>query len=120
LTTNKNRTTLNSVANQEIIMDTSVLYNLPEFFAAIWRWCANQDPRITFALGFATAIILGRLFSVFANPAQKAFAFAGLIVVAIMALAFWVSFAGVLTPGEIPFGKAASTPNAETLTEIQK
>ncbi|MCZ7860793.1 hypothetical protein O9X98_05190 [Agrobacterium salinitolerans] len=101
-------------------MDSSVFYNLPEFFTAIWRWCANQDPRITFAIGFATAIIIGRLFSVFANPAQKVLAFAGFIVVAIIALAFWVSFAGVLEPGEIPFGKAASTPNAETLTEIQK
>lgn len=101
-------------------MDTSVLYNLPEFFAAIWRWCANQDPRVSFAVGFATAIVIGRLFSVFANPVQKVLAFAGFIVVAIMALAFWVSFAGVLEPGEIPFGKAASTPNADTLTEIQK
>ena len=101
-------------------MDPSVFYNLPEFSMAIWRWCANQDPRITFAIGFATAIIIGRLFSVFANPGQKALAFAGFIVVATIVLAFWVSFAGVLEPGEIPFGKAASTPNVETLTEIQK
>jgi Zn-dependent protease len=101
-------------------MDTSVLYNLPEFFSAIWRWSAHQDSRVSFAFGVATAIVIGRLFSIFANPAQKILAFAGFIVVAIIVLASWVSFAGVLQPGEIPFGKAASTPNAETLTEIQK
>jgi hypothetical protein len=101
-------------------MDTSVLYNLPEFFSAIWRWSAHQDSRVAFAIGVATSIVIGRLFSIFANPAQKIFAFAGFIVVAIIVLAAWVSFAGVLQPGEIPFGKATSTPNAETLTEIQK
>jgi hypothetical protein len=101
-------------------MDTSALYDLPGFLAAAWRWCGIQDSRVAFGLGFATTIVLARIFSVFANPAQKILAVAGFIVVAVIVLAFWVSFAGVLEPGEIPFGKAVTTPNADTLSEIQK
>ncbi|MDW9481194.1 hypothetical protein GOB57_21345 [Sinorhizobium meliloti] len=101
-------------------MDPGVFYNLPEHLTAIWRWCANQDARIAFALGCAATIIIDRMLSVVSNPAQKILVLAGYILVAVMALAFWVSFAGVLETGEIPFGKAASTPNADTLTEIQK
>lgn len=101
-------------------MDPSVFYNLPEFFAALWRWCGNQDPRTAFFLGIGVWIVMGRVFGLFANPAQKVLALAGIVLVAVIALAFWVSFAGVLQPGEIPFGKAASTPNADTLLEIQK
>ena len=101
-------------------MDTSVFYNLPEFFEAIWRWCGTQDPRATFFIGIAVWVLIGRVFGVFGNPVQKAIAFMGIVLVAVIALAFWVSFSGTLEPGEIPFGKAASTPNADTLMELQK
>lgn len=101
-------------------MDTSVLYNLPEFFVSVWRWCGNQDSRVAFAVGIGTWIVLGGIFRLFANPVQKVMAFAGFVLVALIALAFWVGFAGGLEPGEIPFAKAASTPNVDTLTEIQK
>lgn len=101
-------------------MDSIVFYNLPAFIAAIWRWCGSQDPRITFALGVASWIVVGRLFSLFGNPVQKVLSLAGFIVIAIIALTSWVSFSGTLKPGEVPFGKAAITPNADTLTEIQK
>jgi hypothetical protein len=101
-------------------MDISVFYNLPELFAAVWRWCGTQDPRVTFFIGVASWFAVGRMFSLFGNPVQTAIAFAGFILVALLALSFWVAFAGVLEPGEIPFGKAASTPNADTLMEIQK
>ena len=101
-------------------MDTSVFYNLPDFFAAVWNWCGNQDSRTAFLAGVVTWFALGRIFGLFGNPVQKVIAFMGFILVAFLALAFWVSFSGTLEPGEIPFGKATFTPNVDTLTEIQK
>jgi hypothetical protein len=101
-------------------MDISVFYNLPALFATIWNWCGNQDPRVAFAFGVGFYFVVERILSLSDSPARKVIAFTGFILVAIMALAFWVAFAGVLEPGEIPFGKAATTPNADTLLEIQK
>lgn len=101
-------------------MDASVLQNLSATAAAVWGWCAERDPRTTYVLGAATAVVAGRIFSVFANPAQKVLAFAGFILVAAVALSMLVSYVARSDDMDIPFGKAVHTPNAETLSEIEK
>jgi hypothetical protein len=101
-------------------MVIDVLYNLPEFVRGLWEWCARQDSRVAFGLGVLFWMVVGRVFSVLGNPVQKVMGLVGTVVILLMALAFWVAFAGGLEPGSIPFERATRTPGADTLMEIQQ
>jgi Zn-dependent protease len=101
-------------------LNADILYHLPEFLNYVWSQCASLDGRVTFGCGFAAAVVSGRVLSLFTHPFQKVAALFGAVLIALLALAFWVGFAGSLQPGTVPFHKATETPNAGTLLEIQK
>lgn len=101
-------------------MSFEFVYHVSDIISQTWNWCAGQDGRIGFAVGFIVAVIIGRILSIATNPAQKVLSLVGMMVLAVMIAGFLAAASDSLRPGQIPLSKAVETPNAHTLQEIQQ